>query len=276
MELYTPDYAVNLQNETQSKLMVGLQGPTKSGKTTSALTFPNPFVVDFDGNLTGHLGKNILSAPFYKKDWCMEQYSKLGAKKNLGINLHIINRRDLFQLWLEKEANKLSPEQTLIVDSWTTVQDAFDIQTALEPVYTKKGEIDDFAFWATKIDYCTKICSALAELKCRVVVTFHEQFQVDKEKQPTGKIEPLMQGKFTNKLALYFTDFFRCRVLPVKDKSNKQVYAEDGKTPLVEYVWQTKPDGFSDCGSRLHNVPMFVPQHYSIFEKYATQNLPVS
>lgn len=271
--MYTPPYAVNLQTVEQTKLMVGLQGPTKSGKTTSALTFPNPFVLDCDGNLTGHLGRDIQAVPFYNKDWCLANAAKFGTKMNVGTNAGIINRRDLVQHWLEKEACKLSAEQTLIVDSWTTVQDWFDIQTDLEPVYTKKGEIDEFAFWARKVDYSTKLCNTLSELPCRVVVTFHEQFQLDKDKQPTGKIEPLMQGKFTAKLALYFTDFFRCRVLPIRDASNKPVYEADGRTPKVDYVWQTKPDGQADCGSRLKEVPMFVPQHYSVFEKYKTQNI---
>lgn len=270
--MYKPDYAQNLKSIAQPKLMVGLQGPTKTGKTTSALTFPNPAVASFDGNLVGHTGRDIITFPFHSKEWCLAHQDKWGIKKNTGANSAIINRRDLFQVWLAKEASQLTSEQTLIVDSWTTLQDNFDIQTDLEPVYTKSGQIDEFAFWAKKVDYATKIMNTLSELSCQVVVTFHEQFQLDKEKQPTGKIEPLMQGKFVNKLALYFTDFFRCRVMPVKGQDGKQKLAADGKTPLVEFVWQTRPDGTADCGTRLHNVPMFVPQDYKIFEQYKVQN----
>jgi hypothetical protein len=270
--MYKPPYAINLQTAPAEKLMVGLQGKTKTGKTTSALTFPNPIVADFDGNLTGHLGRDIIVVPFYKKEWCLANQAKWKVKANTGINANVINRRDLLQVWLSEEASKFSAEQTLIVDSWTTLQDSFDIQTDLEPVYTKQGSIDEFAFWARKVDYAQKVLNTLKELSCQVVVTFHEQPQMDKEKNITGKIEPLMQGKFVNKIALYFSDFFRCHVIQQRGPDNKPLFEKDGKTPVVDYFWQTKPDGTADCGSRLRDIPMFVEQNYRIFEKYKTQN----
>src|SRR5579872_4038131 len=148
--MYTPTNSINLQDQDFPQIRLGLQGPPASGKTWAALTFPNPVVLDFDGSLTAHTGQDIVSIPFHDANFCIE---KLGLKIEDRIKydtqqkVKVINKRDALDKWLLTEGIKLEPNQTLILDSWTAVQSAFDMMTETEPYYTKKGEIDDYAFW---------------------------------------------------------------------------------------------------------------------------------
>ena len=133
----------------------------------------------------------MLNANFTEPDFCKSLVKPTGPRSN---------RRDAFKKWLQIEAIKLQPEQTLVVDSWTRLQDAFDEQKELEPVTTKTGEIVVFDFWACKQDYAKEILNTLSDLRCHIVVTFHEVELTDETgKILNGRVIPLMQGKFCQK-----------------------------------------------------------------------------
>lgn len=262
-DIYIPPNTVNLNTRANAKLMVALLGRSGSGKTTSALTFPNPIVLDLDGNLIGHRGKDIPTIPIYDEAYVVDVL-KVGPKKKPE---HSANRRDAVLKWLTSEGRKLTAKQTLVVDSWTTLQDAFDTQTNYEPAYTKQGQIDEFAFWAQKIEYSNNVMTELKGLKCHVVITFHEQFQMDKDKQPTGKLEPLMQGKFVNKLGLYFTDFIRCIVTDEVNPTTGLVYATGAKPKdsPTKYWWQIKSSANIEVKTRMTTPRMFIEPSFSEF-----------
>lgn len=243
--MYIPTNSVNLKDAAQLPIRLALQGASGTGKTYSALTFPNPVVLDFDGNLNAHRGKNIIQVPFTSDEFVdslAKRTTTTGPKSRP-------NRRDALKNWLATEALQLTAEQTLIIDSWTTLQDAFDMQQDLEPAYTKTGGIDEFAFWADKQDFSKLILNGLKRLKCHSVITFHEMYITDDSgKIIAGKIAPLMQGKFVNKLGLYFTDWFRCIV------------------PSVGvYKWQTSSDAITNCKTRMANAPQFIEPHFKSF-----------
>lgn len=236
------------------RIILGIMGGSGTGKTTAALTFPNPVVIDIDNNLIAHKKReDIQVLPFWDYDWI---YSWNKYNKN-EVPYPI---RDAVPEWLKTEGRKLTSDQTLILDSWTSYQDAFDKQSApeIEPVYTKgTTSINDFAFWDKKIDFSLEVILALKALKCHVVVTFHEQDKVTEvNTKLLMKTEPLMQGKFPKKLGLYFTDFFQA---VVEDEM------KDGKaTGKSTYLWRTHSTPQVSClKTRMFDCAPLIPAHYS-------------
>jgi len=238
----------------RTKIMLGIQGPANSGKTESLFTFPNLIVANFDNGLQRHPEfQNDLR--FHDAKWCKDNCA--GRE----------NARDAFEYWLEFKAKLIPSDWTLGVDTWTTLQDAFDIQTDKEPVTTSKGEVDEFAFWGRKQDYARNVINMLKNLPCNVVVNFHEQPERDKKGNLTGQVNPLMQGRFVDKIPIYFSDFFR---MTIKEKKEKK----DGKDVVVdtEWHWQVKSDAVFKAKSRamFDKTTYFVPANYSSL-KYGTQ-----
>lgn len=258
---YTPSNSYNLKDAKRSPhLFVGLIGESGSGKTHSALTFPNPVVLDLDNGLSAQRGKDVIAIPIHDDTYCKE-ILKAAFNKNSGV----VNKRDAVKVWIRDEAIKLEPEQTLIFDSWTMFQDHFDRQTKLEPSFNDRGKENPFEFWARKIEFSRDIMIMLQGLRCNVVVTFHELKQRD---EATGelldKIAPLMQGKFVARIPSYFDEFYRCLVVPMKDRKGNIISIE-GK-PMVQsrnFFWQIKQTGEFNAKSRMSRVETLIPAHYN-------------
>ncbi len=228
--MYIPKDSRNLKDQKITKIRLGIQGEPGSGKTTAALTFPNPVVVNFDDGLHGQLGKDIIEIPFWDHEWVV-RYGFPPSKPDKSGHP---NRKGAILKWLKTEGMLLQSDQTLILDSWTSIQDAFDIEQVLFPRITKEtGEVDDRDFWAKKIDFNDELVSYIRGVKCNVVVIFHETHTRDPK---TGallrKIEPLMQGSFTKKLKVHFPNFFR--------QVSESVKSADGKQIKTEWYWQIK------------------------------------
>lgn len=243
---YIPLYAIPIKSITQIQKRVGLMGRSGSGKTTSALTFPNPIVADIDGNLSGHVKRDdVVVLKFTDPEWIKKE-----LKFSYNANIIKYPIKDAFLWFLKNEASKLTESQTLVVDSWTTLQTAFDQQRILEPKYSKDGSVNDFAFWADKIDYAEDVLQCLKTLKCDVVVCFHEQEQRDTLGKLNGKIEPLMEGKFNKKIGLFFTEFYRCIVESKLDAQKNTVGSI--------YRWQTASDSEVMLKTRMDKCAMFI------------------
>ena len=239
--MHIPTAAQNLKDKKFSQVVLGIQGPPATFKTGAALTFPNPVVCDFDNGLTAYAGRDLVLLPFYDYDWVCS-YS--GGKFKPQKPDRQPNRRDAFLEFLKTDALKLTQEQTLILDSWTTLQDAFTTQIAYEPRYTKDGKVDDYYPWEQRIEYSTNVMTYLRSLKCNVVVNLHEtQVRDGATGQLLDKIAPMMQGKFVAKLKLYFTDYFRARMEEQKNAAGKVISAK----PL----WQVRSDNKFDAKTRL-------------------------
>lgn len=232
-----------------SQIRLALMGQSKTGKTWSALTFPNPVVIDLDNNLSAHTHRtDVQVLPFWDTSWIKKWYKGIEKYPAAPAILQ----------WLTTEALKLENDQTLFLDSWTTLQDAFDADYEQHPLTTKTGAKDDFGIWSMKIDYSKEICTLFKSLKCHVVVALHEQDTKDATGQYVGKIEPLMQGKFQKMLGLYFTDFFRCIT-----KEKKEDKTDVKKVTGTEYLWQTASSNDCNLGGRF-KLPMFCEAHYKV------------
>ncbi len=248
----------NLKDKSFPQIRLGIQGAPATGKTTSILTFPNVTVVDADNGLTKFAGENLNVIPLYDYDWTVKylgkEPTKVGAQPN---------RRDALLKFLREDALKMTNEQTLFLDSWTSIQTFFDQQQELEPKITKDGKIDDFDFWARKIEYSEKLMVYLCSLKCNVAVSFHEMSIRDpKSGQLLEKLAPLMQGKFLAQIKKWFTDFFRMINEEEKDKT--------GKVTKCNYYWQVCSDNQFDCKTRLSfpEGTYRIEPHYKVFEQY--------
>ena len=263
---YIPQIAQKPSSNPQIRL--GIIGASHTGKTTFASTFPNPIYADFDGNLSAFSGRSdILVLPFTDVEWCKSLVGR--APDDIKNIPHFA-----FKKWLTSgDAMKLEPDQTLVLDSWTSLQDAFDQQMVLNPPKTATGALDPYEPWALKIDYSQSVMVTLKQLRCNVIVIFHEQDQKDQNGCIVGKIEPLMQGKFVKKLGLYFTDFFRC---VTRSKYKK---GPDGKDVHEGTIYEVQTGSSTDInlGSRTvpSGLPTYMKPEYATFASYFPQNKKV-
>lgn len=269
-ELYTPPLGLTTLPE-EGPLRVGIQGAPGSGKTAAALSFPNPVVVAFEqADYTGILSLPHLQhvkpiiIPFYDPAFTAEK-----MKMTFKAAGKYYNRTAALIKWLQEEAPKLTPQQTLIFDSWTTIQDAFDQFCFNTPHLTAKGEEDAFAPWQEKIEFSNELCTLTGSLKCNTVTLFHEVQERDKKTgELLDKLQPLMQGKFVAKLKIYWPNFFR--------QSNRQKLGGgvDGKSPLPnerEYVWQVRSlNNFDAKCSKPWLKDTFCPSVYQSLVKPST------
>lgn len=275
---YKPPGSISLKDHVSVQSRIGLMGYPFTGKTWSALTWPNPVVANFDNKLGSHAGRDVIIVPFNDPKF-VDSLAKRTSSK------HQPNVRDAFMYWLETEAFKLEREQTFILDSWTMLNNAQEYQQGTEIILTKTGNEDDRAPWRLKLEYFKRVCSALRSLNCDVIVTFHEQDERHKIGQMagelTGKVRPLMSGQFKDQLAGHFTDFFRQHAidkplkpadLKLRGKQNEpwitDCYNSTPENVRTMYLWQTYSDDIADCGSTLNNPPPFIPANYESFKRY--------
>jgi len=287
--MYKPLGSININELPMPQVRLGLQGAPHTGKTWAALTFPNPIVLNFDNKLGAHKSRtDITIIPFNDPQFIREVMKISNEPWNGGAGKDDPklppNRKDALLKWLRTEGYKLETDSTLILDSWTSLQQAIDQQIWMEPSYSKKtNEIDERDYWSRKLDYNKDLCELLRGLNCHVVVTFHE---IKRRDEKTGdlleKITPLMQGQFAAQLAAHFTDWYRQHAIPrvdvkgipiVLNKSTVDKHELNNYTLKedTEYFWQVKQDDTVDCGTcmtKLSQSIRFVPATFNSFTKY--------
>lgn len=249
-------HSQKMSEQTSYRIMVALQGESGTGKTFSALTFPNPVVADLDNNLVAYRDRtDVIRLPFKDKEWLKKWYKWDEAKIKFPI-------RDAFLKWIQTEGTKLEADQSFVLDGWTSLQENFDLQVALEPVYTGTGKLNEFSPWDRKQDYSLEVLDALSSMKCNIVVTFHEQSIRSGMGELQGKIEPLMKGGYNKKLGKHFTDWFRCIAESKLDAVDKK------KVIGAEYKWQVKSASEINLKTRMKVDGMYVEPHYKSFAQY--------
>ena len=259
------------QLTSMPQIRLGIQGYGGTGKTWSALTFPNPIVVNMDRGLGAHIGRSdVIEVPFYEPKFS-------GGAGGL---------KDKLMFWLNQEATKFLPEQTLIIDGGTSLQNAYHLWFKMNQnlFLTKQGRVDDFAEWKVKKDYYGELMELLKTLPCSVIFIWHEADKKDKDGSYSGKIRPLLTGQFGDELMNHFTDFFRqmtCdkpkdfNALDEAALKNWGMNKVEFKAMCDElprnsiYYWQSESDSIFDgkCSS-LVNFPRYLPANFSSFQRY--------
>ena len=279
--IYTPPNCQTLDKLGVGQIRIGIQGAPFSGKTTSSLTFPNPIVASFDRKVSAHTERaDVINVPFYDPQYCDSVFPRRGLKCPP-------NRRDALLKFLDGEGQRLTNEQTLILDNSTGIEEAYHAQYAVEKLdfVTQSGEENKFTEWRMKGDFFTDLHTYLISLKCNVVYLTHESPDRDKKGELNGKLRPLLTGAFGDKLAKNYTDWFAMET--VKKPSNteqKQKLADWADTDLATvnewcascsptqdtiYLWQTQSDALRMCGTTtLKGCPKYILANYSSFSKY--------
>lgn len=204
------------------QIRLGQMGPPGYGKTTAALTFPNPVVLSKDRKEPP--GTKVV--PFYDREfekfWSDKRIDRSGPRSAL------IN-------FLKKEGPKFDPSTTLILDSWTMWFQEFDMwaEEVAPLVYCTKGgpnkpsEVDNFKIHADRITYGYEIMMAMKALPCHCIIDFHEQTERDQNGNAIG-IKLVCKGQFGDQAASHVTSFFR----NVKKENDKKE---------VRFYWQVLP-----------------------------------
>ena len=270
---YLPPNSANLATErlNNRRLFVGLIGAPGTGKTWGALTFPNPYVVDFDGGLVRHYGKDIPTLRLYSVEECdrlkVPREIVNSRVPNSSAKTVLYNKRDFFYNWIKEEGPKFEEGQTLIIDSLSALEVAYNQWTDPEvhPRLSKKGEIDEFFFWTYKIDYFTNLMECFRGLRCSVVMTMHEANNVT-DGQVVSSIQPILQTKFVAKLPSYFDEYIRCIArFPSETgnaQQNAQILRDIGPITQATYLWQIKPNDLFNAKSRCSRKETYVTAGY--------------
>ncbi len=252
------------------KWIIAIVGRPGTGKTHGALTFPNIQVADFDTKLP----RGTSSLPFWNNDFCnaiLKRHSRTNTEPRRA------NIRDAFQLWLTENIDEYGEEQTLFIDSWTMVQNAFDVQTRFDEkleAITKTQAINKYWFWNQKLEYCRNIIDLLKRGRCRIIISFHEVIERNEDGEPNGRVTPIMDGQFKDQLLGHFTDVWRCVKDPVTpgqlSKSSKEIADSGGS----KYFWHMAGKSLVDinCNPDLSTALAkakleMIPNNYTEIEK---------
>lgn len=277
--MFIPDGCKSLKDSPVPQIRLGLQGYGGTGKTWSALTFPNPMVLNIDNGLGAHAGReDVIDVAIYDEDYC---------KKIFGNKFTKHNRRDVVDLWIDKIAPKIEKGQTLIIDGNTGLQNAYHLWYSVNVVVGQGGKVNDFAEWKLKQVFFGGIFEAIKTLQCDVVFLFHESEKKEKSGEYLGKIRPLMTGAMGDELLGHFTDFFRQHSGNKPKEMSPEKLALWGMTPndfsIMAgnfkgnniYYWQTEGDDMFDAKrSSLVDAPRFIPADYKSFLKYRRKETP--
>lgn len=243
--MYTPACTISSK---PGHMRIGLQGAPGTGKTTSALTFPNPFAIDFDHKLPN----GTPSAPFWDPAFVDSIIPR--SKLVIAGKKAPPNTRDAFMSWFMVEHSKFEPEQTLVIDSYTMLDTAFHSYLTYNPILNAKSEIDTRAGWGFKLDYLRAFFETMKGCRCNVVMTFHETQKTDVDGEVINKLRPVMQGSFRDHVAGFFTGFYRCHKDPIEvDANGVKLKGPDGKYKIMPpgttngYYWQVQGDELFDA-----------------------------
>lgn len=212
--------------------LFGIQGEPTTGKTTAALTFPDPHVMDFDNKLP----KGVKSWPFHKDDFI---HSLMNTKPPVRPN-----RKDAILRWLRTVGVNIPASATLILDSYTTgVDNMHNLFVAQNPnlFMSKDNNFDGMKAFKDKLLFNLELFGLLRSLDCQVVVTFHEQAERAPNGAMTGRFRPLASGQFKDQLAANFGMLVRSLVVNKKD-FRWQVQTNALFTPMISPQYKIPPE----------------------------------
>jgi hypothetical protein len=189
-----------------------LIGPPKAAKTSLALTFPKPYVLDCDNNLAGAIRR-------MPKDFTFNYDSPNEVKEE--------EKRWKACCDYLKDACASPDVETIIIDSLSTIStylitailhdagnDALKLRIAGEPVMQQQ-------YWTPFRNRLAQLIMACRNSGKFFIVTCHEQL-VTNEDGAVIAYRPLIPGQLRDNLAGFFSDCWRCEA---QDKGGKAVYS---------------------------------------------------
>lgn len=219
------------------QIRLGLLGKPGTGKTTAALKFPNPLILDKDRKCPA----GVKAVPFYDPAFELKHADKDLARS--GVRSAVIN-------WLNR--SKIPADYTLILDSYTMWMNDFDRWAdKVAPVVffsKKKNEVDGFAIHNERINMGVEIFHTLKSLPNNFIVNFHEQVERDDKGVPVG-IRALIKGQFGDQVGAHVTMLFRTVVIK------------------GQFLWQVKADSeFAPVRPARFNLDNLINEKYMLPE----------
>jgi len=253
--IFIPPNSVVSPDSPQKRILV--LGDPGTGKTRFALSAPNPFVLDFDNQLSKFkkddtdfgrdLPAEIPSYPFYDPD---------AINKILGSSIRPI----ALLTFLKNDGKKLASNQTLIIDSLSILNDTVHTHFwNLTPEAKGTKEKDVFTYWDLIKDYYTDVHIVLLTLKCHVIVCAHLKPVYSKTGGTIIGYKPLIEGGFNQKIGNYYSD-----VLCTQVKTKLGAKQDDNRKVNVEYLLQIHTDEYVQCKTtRKDKSLMYIPANFS-------------
>lgn len=173
-----------VKTSTKFSRVIGIQGEPNTGKTTAAISWPNPLVLDLEKKL-------LLGIP------CVELWDETTLREISGIKPPLpVSQKDVIITWLRAAGPKLPPETTLIVDSYTAVDNAWMLFVKANPqiFWNKDKEFNGREMFKQKLDFNLELFALLKSLPCTCVITFHETAERNEKGGLTGKYRTLVNG----------------------------------------------------------------------------------
>ena len=114
----------NCKDMSESTLKVLLYGPSGTGKTTLASTFPEPHVVDFDKGMMSVRGKDIQYITIGNRETLDPDFLAIFDTAWAKANKYTANKGNLAKdtgymkaiMLIEHWGNTLTKDQTLVID----------------------------------------------------------------------------------------------------------------------------------------------------------------
>jgi hypothetical protein len=285
-DIYIPEGAYTLDKApTDIQIRLGIQGPSKYGKSWAGTTFPGCIALSYDRGMLSHQGRSdIVEVPFWSDEFIDRIYPRTSQEyrdfKTGAMRITPPNRMDALIRWVYTEAQKIPSKHTLMLDNNTGIQKAFHQQYWIDPALDNKGELKPWEEFNRKIAHFQDLMVALKSLKCHVVYIAHEMDERDKKNEATGRKRPMLSGAFCSEIQTHFTDWFRAwAVAKPTDEEMRGRFCEKFKPDNLEewmksstndtvYLWQTQSDEEFTCGTSLINCPKFIVANYNSFLKY--------
>ena len=242
--MFIPKKSIPAKDEVKSPHLL-LHGRPATGKSHNVLmTFPNIILADFDNMIPPEVmekrpPEHII--PFYDKEWIAKNSASFGNQSM---------PKDAFKWWLNNEAVKMTPEQTLVIDSLSALQDVFHIQ--MEPL--AQGSDNKYFPWNEKGRYLRDVHLLLRNLKCILVMIAHELEPRDED-----------SGKLTSKFYPFVTGGFKAQIGRSYDNIFHSLVTEDDKTKRPTYMWQIKSDKEYNLRTTIVTDEKFVPASWESF-----------
>jgi thymidine kinase len=176
-----------------------LYGPSGTGKTELASTFPNPHFIDLDRGLLSLSGKDIKYITISAKETTDPDFLAIPKGDRYAKADPFTKAMKLAEYW----ANTLTEDDTLVVDSISFLNE-YAVDYILKIANQATPRIQD---WGAAQGMLSDFLEQLNDVKCNVIIIAHNQFVKDEQSGFVSWL-PDTIGKLATKISVYFDEVY--------------------------------------------------------------------